>query len=401
MQINKSLVKGSIVLLIAFNIYNALNFFFHFAMVRIMSVVEYGVLASLFSIIYILAVFTESIQTIITKYTAKEENIGKIKNIFKKSFKKAFLVSIFLFGIYCILAIPLAHYMKIDYPLMILNGTIIILAFLSPIGRGILQGKKKFSALGINMIIESLGKFILALLFVYWGWSVYGAITATILGVIIALLLSFINISDILKKKEEKAQTEGIYGYTKPTFFIMMAILVFYSIDIIMAKIFFPDDLAGAYAIASILAKTIFFGTQPIGRAMFPLTAENNENKKKSENLFGNSLVILAIGIITALALFYFIPDLIIKVFSGKEVIESSAILFYLGISMSLMSISNLILLYKLSLGKIKGYFLLYVFIALEIFLLSWFSNDLVQFSLALVAASTAFLWGSIVLVDD
>ena len=93
MLINKGVVKGSIILLISFNIYNALNFFFHFAMVRMMSVVEYGILASLFSIIYILAVFTESIQTVITKYTAKETNKGKLKNILKKSFRKAFFVN--------------------------------------------------------------------------------------------------------------------------------------------------------------------------------------------------------------------------------------------------------------------------------------------------------------------
>jgi len=401
MQINKGVVKGSIALLIAFNIYNALNFFFHFAMVRMMSIAEYGVLASLFSIIYILAVFTESIQTVITKYTAKEQNKGKLKNILKKSFKKSIFIAVILFIIYIFVAIPLSLLMKIDYKLMILNGGMIILAFLSPITRGILQGKKKFNALGFNMIIEAVSKFIIALILVFIGLSVYGAIIGTILGVGIAFGLSFLNIRDIMKVKEEKASTEGIYGYTKPTFFIIFAILAFYSIDIIIAKIFFPEEIAGAYAIASILAKIIFFGTQPISRAMFPISVENNLEEKKSNNAFMNAFVILFLGIIAALAVFYFFPDFIIKTFSGKDINAAARIIFYLGIAISLVSLANLVLLYKLSIGKIKGYPYLYVFIVLEIFLLSWFSKDLVQFSIAFVTASAAFLWGSIMLVNE
>ena len=401
MLINKGVVKGSIALLIAFNIYNALNFFFHFAMVRMMSVAEYGVLASLFSIIYILAVFTESIQTVITKYTANESDKGKLKNILKKSFKKSIFAAVILFIIYIFAAIPLSSLMKIDYKLMILNGGMIILAFLSPITRGMLQGKKKFNALGFNMIIEAVSKFIIALILVFIGLSVYGAIMGTILGVGIAFGLSFLNIRDIMKVKEEKASTEGIYGYTKPTFLIMLAILAFYSIDIIIVKIFFPGEIAGAYAIASILAKIIFFGTQPISRAMFPISAENNLEEKKSNNAFMSAFVILLLGVIAALAVFYFFPDFIIKIFSGKDINAAAGIIFYLGIAISLISFANLVLLYKLSIGKIKGYPYLYVFIVLEIFLLSWFSKDLVQFSIAFVTASAAFLWGSIMLVNE
>jgi len=401
MQINKNLVKGSIVLLIAFNIYNALNFFFHFAMVRMMTVVEYGVLASLFSIIYILAVFTESIQTVITKYTTEENNKGKLKNILKKSLKRSLFISLGLFLIYLVIAIPFSSLLKIDYKLMALNGTIIILAFLSPISRGILQGKKKFTALGFNMIIESLVKFFLAIFLVYIGWAVYGAIIGTIIGVITALVLSFININDIIKVKEENASTEGIYSYTKPTFIIILIILMFYSIDIIIAKIFFSEEIAGVYAIASILAKTIFFGTQPISRAMFPLSAENHNDKKKSENVFMNAFALFTIGIAVALLAFYFFPNLILKIFSGKDLPASASILFYLGIAISFISLANLILLYKLSLGKIKGHLYLFIFIIAEVLLLSWFSDNIFQFSIAFITASAAFLWGSIFLMNE
>ena len=401
MLVNKKLLKGSIILLVSFNIYNALNFFFHFAMVRMMEVVEYGILASLFSIIYIFGVFTESIQVVIAKYSSREKKGGKLKNILRKSLRKSFNISLLVLLLYSFVAIPLSFLMKISYPLMLLNGSILIFSFVSPITRGILQGRKRFSALGINMIFESIIKLSVSILLVYFGWSIYGALIGSTLGAGGAFILSFVGIRDITKEKEVNASTEGIYGYTKPTLFIITAILIFYSLDVIVAKIFFSEELAGIYAVSSILAKIIFFGTQPISRAMFPISAENNENKKKSENIFINAFTILTICIVVALTLFYLFPELIIKIFSGKEIEKSAEILFYLGIAISLMSLSNLIILYKLSLGKIKGYPYLFIFIILEIFLLSFFSKDLVQFSIAFITASAIFFWGSILLMND
>ena len=401
MKLNKNLIKGSFILLIAFNIYNALNFFFHFAMVRMLPVIEYGILATLFSIIYFLAVFSESIQIIIAKYTSAEENTGRLKNILKKTFRKSTFISSALFIIYLILSIPLSFLLKIEYPLMALNGIMIILSFMIPINRGVMQGKKRFTSLGINMVIEAVIKLTLAVVFVFIGMAVYGAIIGTIFGVSLAVILSFYNIRDIIKSKEVNAKTHDIYGYTKPAFLIILIVLVFYSIDIIIAKIFFSEEIAGFYAIASILAKTIFFGTLPISKAMFPLIAENNLNKKSSKNIFANALAILLLAIFAALLLFYFIPDFIIKIFSGKLILESAKILFYLGIATSLISLTNLILLHKLSLGKIKGHMYLSIFIFIEIFLLIYFSKDLFQFSIAFITASAAFLWGSIVLMNE
>jgi O-antigen/teichoic acid export membrane protein len=401
MEIHRGLLKGSLVLLIAFNIYNALNFFYHFTMVRLLTVVNYGILATLFSIIYALAVFSESIQLVITKYSSIEENKGKLKNLLKKTLNKSFIVSLGLLALYLLLSIPLSPLLKIPYSLMALNGLVIILYFVTPVTRGVLQGRKKFNSLGFNMIIEATTKLLIAIALVFIGWKVFGAILGMILGVLIAFIFSFFSLQDITKSKEEKAETSGIYGYTKPTFIIMLVILIFFSADIIIARLFFTEELAGSYAIASILAKTIFFGTQPISRAMFPLSAENNKDKKKSENVFANALTVILLAITAALVLFYFFPGLIIQIFSGKVIPESVQILFYLGIALSLLSLTNLTLLYKLSLGKVKGHMLLFIFVIIEIILLSYFSKDLLQFSIAFITASAAFLWGSIFLLNE
>lgn len=400
-KLNKHLLTGSLILLISFNLYNAMNFFFHFFMARMLTVVQYGILASLFSIIYMLALFTESIQIVITKYSNHESNKGKLKNLLNKSLKKATRVSTFLFILYLIVAIPLSYLLNIEYYLLALNGLMVFVSFFSPITRGIMQGRKRFTSLGFNMIIESTIKLGLAILFVYIGWQVYGAILGAILGPIVAIALSFVSISDIIKSKEKPAKVPGIYGYARPAFIINLVILVAYTIDVLIAKIVFPAEIAGAYAIAATLAKIIFFGTQPIGRAMFPLSAEHKGNKEKSENVLSNSLGILVLLIIGALSVFYFFPNLIISLFSGKYIPQAVSVLFFLGIAMSLLSITNLVLLYKLSIGKVKGCNYLLGFLALEILLLFFFSSSLLEFSIAFITSSAAILWASIFLLRE
>src|SRR3989344_786161 len=190
-KFEKALIGGSLVLLVTFNLFNLLNFIFQFAMARMLSVSDYGTLATLFSIVYIVGIFSESIQTIMTKYSSNESNSGKIKNLVKRSLRKSFVFSSAIFVAYLLLMIFFSPLLKIGYSLLALNGLMIFTSFLLPISRGVLQGKKKFKDLGINAIIEAIIKLLLAVVLVFVGWKVYGAIIATVLGAFVSLALSF------------------------------------------------------------------------------------------------------------------------------------------------------------------------------------------------------------------
>ena len=400
-KIERGVVKGGFVLLAAFGIYNFLNFIFQLSMARMLSLSDYGVMATIFSMIYILSVFSESIQVVIAKYSASEKKKGEIKNILKRGLKKSLLASLLLFFVYLVFAIPFSKLVKVDYMLLSLSGLVIFSVLLMPVTRGIMQGQKRFGGLGINMILESFIKLVLAALFVYFGFRVYGAIMGAIIGTGLALIFSFLTLKDITKSKEEKIDTVEMYKYARPAFFVTLAVVALYSLDLVIARIVFSPELSGMYAVASILSKAIFWGTQPLSRAMFPMTAENHRDNKKSKNIFLNAFLMLISLVIIALSLFYFIPEFIIKIFSGEIIPESAKILIYLGLGTSFISIANLVLLYKLSLGKTRRYFYLFIFAVLEIILLLYFSNNLVEFSIAFMISCFVFLSGAVFLMKD
>lgn len=400
-RISKELVGGSLILIVGFGIFNLFHFLFQFFMARLLDLSQYGLLASLLAITYITSIATESIQTVLAKYSANEDDKGSIKNILKKSMKKAFLPAITFVVIYLIIAIPLSSLLKINYLLLSMNSFIIFFAFFTPIIRGVMQGQKRFYSLGVNLMSEALGKLILGVLLVYIGWKIYGAIAGIIFGVVIAMIIAIIQLRDIIKSDEKKSKTFGIYGYAKPTFFITALVIIFYNMDVLMARFLFAPETAGAYAIASILGKIIFWGTLPISKAMFPLSAKKGSEDYENRKIFSSAFLILIFGIVVALLAFFLFPDFIISFFSGKSVPVASSLLFYLGISFGIVSISNLILLYKLSIDKVKNYKILGIFLVIEVILLYNFSANPVQFALAFMTSSAALLWGIIFLLNE
>lgn len=349
MKLRGDLLSGGITLLITFNIFNILSFLYQILMARMLSVSDYGILATLFSIIYVLSVFSESIQTIMTKYSANQKIKGKLKNLAKRALVKGVFFGILFFSLYACIALFLTSVLEIDYWLLFLVGLFVPLFILMPINRGIMLGKERFKGLGINLIIEASLKVILAVFFVYAGMKVYGAIGGTIIAALFSFGLSFLILKDIFKAKEQRINVSNIYKYSQPVFIISTGILIFYSLDIIIAKAVFAPEIAGAYAIASVLAKSIFLVTQPISRAMFPLTAKNERNNFLSKNLLKNALMLLGTCLFIILVVFYFFSPQLITIFSGKEIAESTAVLFNLACAISILSVTNLILFYKLS----------------------------------------------------
>src|SRR3989338_1959753 len=90
-KFSNELGRGAFILFITINIFNLLNFLFHFSMGRLLGPAAYGILAVLMSLVYIYNIPSEAIQNIISRYTSKfniKKEHGKIKSLlFKGLFK--------------------------------------------------------------------------------------------------------------------------------------------------------------------------------------------------------------------------------------------------------------------------------------------------------------------------
>jgi len=399
MDFDKEIIKGSIVLLIVFNLYSLLNLIFQSLMARHLSVAEYGVLAALGYFIYFSGMFSDSIQTVVARYSASEKDKGKVKDLILR----VFLIALSIAGIFTVLYMIIMYISfrkTIPYGLAALNGAAIFIFLIVPVMRGTLQGKKRFFALGLDLFLEAIIKIALGIGLVLIGWKVYGAIAGIAVSLLVAFLFSVFLLRDVFKAKRSPFGIKNLFHYSLPFFIVMFAIFSFYSVDLILAQILFPKNVAGEYSIISILSKIIFWGTQPISRAMFPIVIERSSKKIRKDSAYANAFALVSLGIVLALLAFYFFPNLIITVFSGKTLHLSTFLLFLLGLSMAALSYAHLNLLHDLSVKSVSlKASLLFIFLLIAgTALMCYFSKNLLQFSLAFLVASLGFLVASTLL---
>lgn len=397
MRLSSELAKGGIVLFISSNLFNLLNLIFNFTSARLLGAISYGTLATLMSLVFIFSVPNETIHTIISRYSTKfyvEKDSGKIKNLLVKALKKFSFLSLICFIIFFLLSEIIGNFLSIDRNLLIFTGLGIFGVFLIPITRGILQGTKKFRELGATYISEGSFKLIIAVFLIVIGLGVYGAITGVILGTFLGFLLSLISLKEVLSAKRKKVKVGGIYSYSFPALVSIASIMIFFSLDIILAKAFFNPELAGQYAAISNLGKVIFLGTWGISKAMFPLISERHDKKAHTSRLLEQSFLTVFFISLGVLFLYFLFPEQIINVLYGKDYIAVSGLLIYPALSMAILSLTNIFVLFNLCINKPKRNYLTVFFVLLQIILLSLFHSSLLQFSIMLLISNMLLLMG-------
>lgn len=389
------LIRGGFALLLMIGMFNFLNYVFQIAMARMLEPADYSILAVLISIGYIFGIPNEAIQTIITKYASKfnikKEN-GKMKDVFYRSLKKGFIFSLLIFAVFIILSFFLTDLLKINFWLLALTGLLIFYVFSVPIIRGVLQGKKKFWNLGLNMVIESFIKVLFAIILVLIGWRVYGAMIGVLVGGIAAFFIAFAAIKDVTSSRRKKiGKFNGVYRYNLPVLVGITSIVLMYSLDVIIARIFFSPELAGKYAFISLIGKAILFSSFAVSKTMFPLSSESFEKGKKTIGILKKSvLLILAISVFILL-LCFLAPEKVIKVISlgSSQYLDASNILFIVSAAFSFTALTNILITYALSINKIRKISLsLLIFVLMEAGLLGLFHSNLIEFSISLLVVN-------------
>jgi len=403
LKFNKFVIKGSFILLIVFNIYSLFNFVFQSSMARLLSVEEYGILSALFYFIYLSSVFSETIQTIIGKYSAKESDKEKLKKTLETLFKKVFLIMLIFFFIYLILVYPIYNIFKINYVLLLLNGLVLLPLFPLAFVRGIMQGKKRFFQLGLSLLADTGMKLVFSILLILIGFGIFGAIGGLIVAFSLSLILSFFLVRDVFSFKIEKGKRINL-NFSKHTyniFAVMLSIFVFFSVDLLIAQRVFDKTGAGYYSILSIIAKIIFWGTNPISKAMFPYSILKEEKQEERKGAYGSALFLLLLCIAFGLGFILLFPNLIIKIFSGKTIENGGKILFLLSLGNSFLAIANLNIIYAISQEKIKLPYLLSVVTLINIILLFYLNETMILFSLSFLIGSITFLISSFLIKRD
>ena len=307
------LLVHSLLVMGLLHIGSAANLLFHMAMGRMLSSAEYGVLAALlgaFFIFYTPLFF--SIQNTLAHFSRHLFLEGRLNDIrflvwqwTKKcaGFGLPVLLLVFLF------TRPLAGLFNLDSKLPAVLITVILFASLfMPVFAGAFQGMQHFGWMAASSNGWTVLRLVFGIPLVLWVARTEYALIAHLLGVLICI---WIGLRALCRAIPDPVPTGQPLARAEKYFFGSFVAILFYSIlmnaDIVMVKIFFPEDAAyGPYAQASVIGRMIVFLSQPIVVALFPKVVAKKGMTKESLNALLKALALSGI-LVGSIMLFFII----------------------------------------------------------------------------------------------
>jgi O-antigen/teichoic acid export membrane protein len=389
------LISGSAIIFVGSFVGNIFNFLFNFYMSRNLSVADYGILASLVSLVVLASMPAGAALPTVVKFAAEyfaKGEVGKIKGLYFKVGKIMLAIGMVFFFAFAIFSSQLAGFFHIDNPgLITIAGLIVLVGFIGTVNGAFLQGKLLFGYLTFLNFFGALLKLSLGIALVFMGFKVVGAMWGFALSYIIPFAFGIYPFRYIFQKKTlgTSIQSKELFTYGAPAAIALFSLTSFVSTDIMLVKHFFTPHEAGQYAVLSLIGRIIFFLTASISTVMFPMVVQRVTRNERYHHIFLLSLVLVSLPSI-AVTIFYFIfPQFAISVFNkNSSYLELAPYLGIFGIYISLYSILYVIANFFLSINKTKVAIPIAFGALLQVGLI-WFFHDtfmqIILISLALV----------------
>jgi len=373
---------------------NAINYLYHLLMGRLLGPVDYGVLASLYSIIYLLGIVPISASVAIVKFISAARDKKEVYSIYLSLKKLVFYIAAVVSIVLLVSSPVIAKFLNIaNFWLVSLLAVVNFFILVVLVNQATAQGLLKFSGSVIPNLISSVVKTLVGIILVILGFSVFGAVVGVVLASALAYFYSVWFIVRHLKKEVvEPYRLNAFLRYSFPVLVQAFAFTSLFTVDVILVKHFLSPFEAGIYAALSTLGKIIFFAASPISATMFPIVSGRKSRGEAYQKVFFASLLITLLMSAGIVVFYWLFPNIAIGVLYGKAYLSAKPELVWMGVFILFYSLSYLLVNFSLSLGKTRVvYFPLVVALA-QIPAIWFFHESLLQvIQISLTLTTTLF----------
>jgi len=346
------------VLILGTKLGDVFNFIYRIALVRLLTIDEYGVLNSLISFSFIFSPFIAPFRPALSKSLAEyiERNeLGQAKFVIKRARRDLMCFSVLILAVFLLSSGYIADYLNIDnLYYVILLGALVAVSIIVAVPQAFLQGAQLFNYLAGISALAAFIKLASGLGLVYLGFAVSGGLW----GFIIYPLFVFI-VGTVLTNKyfiregmEElrpiKVSMSPIYKYFIPTGLLLGSFLALTSMDVVLVRHFYPEK-AGIYSVAQMAGLIIFFLPGTIAMVIFPKVAAARARQADSFSLLKKSLVLVAGFCLLGVLAFGIFPTGLLHIITGKPNPRSIELVPWFTLAMSFHALTMLVLFYHLA----------------------------------------------------
>lgn len=391
----ESLVSSGIIFMFGSMAVAFFNYLYHLFMGRMLGPAEYGILGSLFALIYIATFSTTAFNLSVSKFSAEfhgSNKLGSFKLLIRKSLMYVTLFGAILLGIYFALIPVIAEFMNLEeYTGLIIVGLIAFISIISAVLIGALNGMQKFVWQNSSNFAATFLKFIIAVGLVYLGFGVGGALIAILIGLVISILISVYPFLKSFKNvKVEAFDSKKVPRYFVFVFLASILPILIITIDQILVKHYLSSQ-AGYYVAAGTIAKIIWFATGFLVGPLFPKVVSMHSQGKDSSKLLFKALVYTSFLVGVGCLAYFIMPTFIVSLLYGQAYLEIVPLIGIFAVAMGLFSLIQIMVVYNLAIERKSFLWILILGLLMEISGIFVFHNSLLDI-IKIIFATNCFV---------
>lgn len=335
--------KGTVAFFVVNGVIGISNFVFAALVSRILGPASYGELGALLNLALVISVLLGGFQVAVTTAISGLMDTEGDLDLRWLTIRTA-VVGMFL----TLILLCCAPFIRDYLHLTSIWGAIILAGWCLPtvlggLFQGVLMAENRFGLLALAGLAGTvIGRLVIGLLLVKSGFGVPGAIAATVLGQILAVLLVAVGLRG---RFGHAGGAKGLLELSQ-TFLSTAALAGFWlfgSEDTVLARHFLNPASAGAYAAASTAGRIALYATGSIALLALPsLSRKGGHGVEARTALRWAMAITAAIGFVAA-AMLAAIPKVVVSLLYGDKFFSAIPALRLLGLEASILGLVSVL----------------------------------------------------------
>ncbi|MDO9385846.1 MAG: oligosaccharide flippase family protein [Thiobacillus sp.] len=371
-----------------------LGYVFQVLMGRMLSPQEYGLFSAIMALFMVLAAPLGTLMMVVSRkvseYRARQDK-GSIRHLYHSINIRAAVVGAVILGICYFVAPQIQAYLKAPslVPVFLL-GAILFFTFPPIINNAFLQGLQNFTWLSASGSLGVLLKIGFAVLLVWLGYGVAGALGGTILAALAVWIITYAALHRPLAEGRGAAFETAHFSFKSalPVLIANVAFAAMTQLDMVFVNYYFPAHDAGLYAAASTLGKAVMYLPGGITMALFPMVAEHHARDEGSAHLLLQAVGLTALLCGAGAVFYFFLGEWVITLLYGESYLGAGEILKYYGFAIFPMALVMVAENFLIAKGKVLFAYLFAVVMPLQLTAIYFYHSSLLMVVVIIGASS-------------
>lgn len=343
------------------------GFLYHFAMSRVLSVADYGLLSALLALFLVLNIPRSTIRFLASRRIAEisaSQDVSDARRWFSRAVRRVSSVAV----LSVFLAMPLmpiaASALKTPSVMpLVLLGLTVVGALNLALATGSLQGAQRLLQVTCMTLTESFGKLGLGLLLVGVGYGISGAVAGMTISVFLALAWGLwqcavffrsLGTLDSTSSAEGRGMSTRGASTRRSAWFPSLAfnglILMTYSIGPVFSRYRLSPRSSGEFAVIATLGRALFFLPSFLNFVMAPrVTSAHVQGRRTLKYLWLSLLCTSFLGVPVLVLYWLFSQPIVKALFGGRYIMATASFAAPYALAMLLLAILRLLGHYWLS----------------------------------------------------